>query len=42
MREAGGFGARAWVNDLFQLINLRPDLFILSAYYGTSDTASTP
>ncbi|MDX6607466.1 MAG: hypothetical protein QOD14_2006 [Solirubrobacterales bacterium] len=38
VREAGGFGARAWVNDLFQLINLRPDLFILSAYYGTSDT----
>ena len=38
MREAGGFGARAWVNDLFQLINLRPDLFILSAYYGTADT----
>ena len=36
--EAGGFGARAWVNDLFQLINLRPDLFILSAYYGTADT----
>jgi O-antigen/teichoic acid export membrane protein len=38
VREAGGFGARAWVNDLFQLINLRPDLFILSAYYGTGDT----
>ena len=38
VREAGGFGVRAWVNDLFQLINLRPDLFILSAYYGTSDT----
>ncbi len=38
VREAGGFGARAWVNDLFQLINLRPDLFILSAYYGTADT----
>jgi O-antigen/teichoic acid export membrane protein len=38
VREAGGFGARAWVNDLFQLINLRPDLFILSAYYGTTDT----
>src|SRR5512132_343413 len=38
VREAGGFGARAWVNDLFQLINLRPDLFILSAYYGAADT----
>jgi O-antigen/teichoic acid export membrane protein len=38
VREAGGFGARAWVNDLFQLINLRPDLFILTAYYGISDT----
>ena len=38
VREAGGFGARAWVNDLFQLINVRPDLFILSAYYGVSDT----
>jgi O-antigen/teichoic acid export membrane protein len=38
LREAGGFGLRAWVNDLFQLINLRPDLFILSAYYGVADT----
>jgi O-antigen/teichoic acid export membrane protein len=38
VRKAGGFGARTWVNDLFQLINLRPDLFILSAYYGTGDT----
>ena len=38
MREAGGFGARAWVNDLFQLINLRPDLFILAGYYGAADT----
>jgi O-antigen/teichoic acid export membrane protein len=38
VREAGGFGARAWVNDLFQLINVRPDLFILSAYYGSADT----
>jgi len=36
--EAGGFGARAWVNDLFQLVNLRPDLFILTAYYGVADT----
>jgi O-antigen/teichoic acid export membrane protein len=38
LREAGGFGVRAWVNDLFQLINLRPDLFILSASYGVADT----
>jgi O-antigen/teichoic acid export membrane protein len=38
VREAGGFGARAWVNDLFPLINLRPDLFILTAYYGAADT----
>jgi O-antigen/teichoic acid export membrane protein len=38
LRDAGGFGLRAWVNDLFQLINLRPDLFILSAYYGVADT----
>ena len=38
VRDAGGFGAKAWVNDLFQLINLRPDLFILTAYYGVSDT----
>jgi len=37
IREAGRFGARAWVNDLFQLINLRPDLFILTAYYGIAD-----
>jgi O-antigen/teichoic acid export membrane protein len=38
VREAGGFGARAWVNDLFQLVNVRPDLFVLTAYYGISDT----
>jgi O-antigen/teichoic acid export membrane protein len=38
LREAGGFGVRAWVNDLFQLVNLRPDLFILSAYFGAADT----
>jgi O-antigen/teichoic acid export membrane protein len=36
--RAGGFGLRAWVNDLFQFINFRPDLFILSAYYGAADT----
>lgn len=38
IREAGGFGFRAWVNDLFQFINVRPDLFILSAYWGAADT----
>jgi O-antigen/teichoic acid export membrane protein len=38
VRVAGGFGLRAWVNDLFQFINVRPDLFILSAYYGAADT----
>jgi O-antigen/teichoic acid export membrane protein len=38
VREAGGFGARAWVNDLFQLVNVRPDLFIITAYYGIADT----
>jgi O-antigen/teichoic acid export membrane protein len=31
-------GARTWVNDLFQLVNLRPDLFILNAYATTADT----
>lgn len=35
---AGAFGVRAWVNDLFQFINVRPDLFILSAYWGAADT----
>jgi O-antigen/teichoic acid export membrane protein len=38
VRDAGGFGLRAWVNDLFQFINLRPDLFILSAYFAVADT----
>jgi O-antigen/teichoic acid export membrane protein len=38
LRATGAFGLRAWVNDLFQLVNLRPDLFILSAYYGTAVT----
>ena len=38
VRVAGGFGLRAWVNDLFQFINVRPDLFILSAYYGAAET----
>jgi O-antigen/teichoic acid export membrane protein len=38
VRAAGGFGFRAWVNDLFQFINVRPDLFILSAYWGAADT----
>jgi O-antigen/teichoic acid export membrane protein len=36
LRAAGAFGVRAWVNDLFQFINVRPDLFILSAYYGVA------
>ena len=38
VRAAGAFGMRAWVNDLFQFINVRPDLFILSAYWGAADT----
>jgi O-antigen/teichoic acid export membrane protein len=38
LRTVSGFGLRTWVNDLFQLVNVRPDLFILSAYYGASDT----
>jgi O-antigen/teichoic acid export membrane protein len=38
VRAAGAFGLRAWVNDLFQFINVRPDLFILSAYWGAGDT----
>ena len=38
VRAAGAFGLRAWVNDLFQFINVRPDLFILSAYRGTAIT----
>ena len=29
---AARIGIRAWVNDLFQLVTLRPDLFILNAY----------
>ena len=36
VRAAGAFGLRAWVNDLFQFINVRPDLFIVSAYYGVA------
>ncbi len=38
VRAAGGFGLRAWVNDLFQFINVRPDLFVLSAYFGAAVT----
>jgi O-antigen/teichoic acid export membrane protein len=38
VRAAGGFGLRAWVNDLFQFINIRPDLFILAAYVGAAAT----
>ena len=29
---------RSWVNDLFQIVNLRPDLFILNAYSTTAAT----
>jgi O-antigen/teichoic acid export membrane protein len=35
---AASMGIRAWVNDLFQLVNLRPDLFILNAYATTAAT----
>ena len=38
VRVAGGFGVRAWVNDLFQFINVRPDLFIVAAYFGAAAT----
>jgi O-antigen/teichoic acid export membrane protein len=38
VRAAGGFGLRAWVNDLFQFINIRPDLFVLAAYVGAAAT----
>lgn len=38
LRAAGGFGMRAWVNDLFQFINVRPDLFIVAAYLGAAAT----
>jgi O-antigen/teichoic acid export membrane protein len=38
IRAARGFGLRAWVNDLFQFVNVRPDLFIVSAYYGAAAT----
>jgi O-antigen/teichoic acid export membrane protein len=38
IRAAGGFGLRAWVNDLFQFVNVRPDLFIVSAYFGAAAT----
>jgi O-antigen/teichoic acid export membrane protein len=31
-------GLRSWVNDLFQIVNLRPDLFILNAYATTAAT----
>ena len=31
-------GARSWVNDLFQIVNLRPDLFILNTYSTTAAT----
>jgi O-antigen/teichoic acid export membrane protein len=32
LRSAVSHGVRSWVNDLFQIVNLRPDLFILNAY----------
>jgi O-antigen/teichoic acid export membrane protein len=36
--EAISTGVRSWVNDLFQIVNLRPDLFILNAYSTTAAT----
>jgi O-antigen/teichoic acid export membrane protein len=36
--RAVSIGLRAWVNDLFQVVNLRPDLFILNAYATTAGT----
>jgi O-antigen/teichoic acid export membrane protein len=38
LREAGAFGSRTWVNDLFALVNVRPDFFILSAWFGIAET----
>jgi O-antigen/teichoic acid export membrane protein len=37
LRRALSIGTRSWVNDLFQIVNLRPDLFILNAYATTAD-----
>jgi len=36
--RALSIGSRSWVNDLFQVVNLRPDLFILNAYASTAAT----
>jgi O-antigen/teichoic acid export membrane protein len=36
--QAISTGLRSWVNDLFQIVNLRPDLFILNAYATTAAT----
>jgi O-antigen/teichoic acid export membrane protein len=36
--HAISIGLRSWVNDLFQIVNLRPDLFILNAYATTAAT----
>ena len=36
--EAISTGVRSWVFDLFQIVNLRPDLFILNAYSTTAAT----
>ena len=38
LSRAVSTGVRSWVNDLFQIINLRPDLFILNAYSTTAAT----
>jgi O-antigen/teichoic acid export membrane protein len=38
LTEAISNGVRSWVNDLFQIVNLRPDLFILNAYSTTAAT----
>jgi O-antigen/teichoic acid export membrane protein len=34
---AARIGARAWVNDLFQLLHLRPDLFVVNAFAAATD-----
>jgi O-antigen/teichoic acid export membrane protein len=38
LRDAFSLGSRSWVNDMFQVVNLRPDLFILNAYVSTAAT----
>ncbi|MFN2616584.1 MAG: oligosaccharide flippase family protein [Thermoleophilaceae bacterium] len=37
LRTAAAFGAKSWGAELFQLLNYRLDLFILSAYASRSD-----